>query len=117
METLAYACQTAYLDRMNGSGLLVRSLPEGDVAAPVEPGKVPVALSAHEADWNAAIRDLDARGWEPGEDGEGGFALDSTMSDGREVGLYGREPVIDEPDMERIAESFAELCRLAGSID
>jgi hypothetical protein len=112
VEKIAYACHTAYLDPITGCGLLVRPLPEDDM------GGTDLGQSLQEADWNTAMRDLFARGWEPSMDEDGlGFALDSELPDGREVvGLYGRESVVDQPSMEQIAESFAELRRLAGSV-
>jgi len=110
VETIAYACHTAYLNPLTGSGLLVRPRPELDLRT------TGLAPSLHEADWNHAMRDLDARGWEPTESERGAIAVDSYMPDGREViGLHGRHPIIAEPTIEQELESFAELRRLAGS--
>ncbi|WP_433373847.1 hypothetical protein ACQPZX_02700 [Actinoplanes sp. CA-142083] len=110
METIAYACHTAYLDPMTGSGLLVRPNPDDDLRT-AGPGG-----SLQEADWNRAMRDLYARGWAPTEDEDGSWALDSETPDGREVvGLYGQNSIIEKPSTEQLVAAFAELRQLAGS--
>lgn len=113
METIAYACHTAYLDPMTGSGLLVRPNPRDDIY----PGGLSGSL--HEADWNHAMKDLDARGWEPSENEDGdGWVLAGHTKEGNEViGLYGREPIIGDPSIEQMAEAFNELHRLVGVVD
>ncbi|MCY1144040.1 hypothetical protein OWR29_39105 [Actinoplanes sp. Pm04-4] len=118
METISYACHTAYLDPMTGSGLLVRPNPDDDVATPTEPGKIYATLSIHEADWDAVMRDLGHRGGEPSRDDKDDLILNGHTSDGDEViALYGEDSIIDEPTIEQTRESFVELHRLAGVVD
>ena len=112
METVTYACHTAYLDPMTGSGLMTRPNPEDDLRTGG------LSESLREADWNNAMRDLNARGWEPSMDEEGDRILvDSHLPDGSEViALYGRNPIIGDPSFEEMGEAFEELRRMAGAV-
>ncbi|MEV4492723.1 hypothetical protein AB0K04_21720 [Micromonospora coxensis] len=104
IETVSYASHTAHLDPMTGEGLLI--LPR--VADDIDPLGGMVTL--HAADWDAAVRDLDQRGWQPSEDDSGDLVHVGTTVDGRPViGLYGREPITSAPSVEQAAEAWREL--------
>ena len=93
MHTISTAVHVSHLDAMTGYGVLVRPLLSGDIASPV------MGPSLHAADWDAMIRHLGRLGWEPIEDDEA---------------LHGREPILDDPDPEQLAEAEAVLRGLAG---
>ena len=111
MHTISTAVHVSHLDAMTGYGVLVRPLLSGDIASPV------MGPSLHAADWDAMIRHLGRLGWEPIEDDE----VDDlplcvgVTADGCEVvALHGREPILDDPDPEQLAEAEDVLRGLAG---
>ena len=95
MEIIEYAAHTAMLD--GDLGLLALPAPSADIADPLPCGELLpdgtpglTALSLHAADWDAAIADLYARGWQSveAEDDEPqvlGALLVGATSDGREL--------------------------------
>ncbi|MFF8344471.1 hypothetical protein ACF049_00470 [Cellulosimicrobium funkei] len=110
LTTIAYATHTAHLDPMTGVGVLVMPSPDDDMSDPL--GGV---ATLHAAGWDAAVRDLGARGWEPLADEWDLPMVDGTTADGRTVvALYGRESIVSDPDMGELANAQRELHVLAG---
>ena len=108
VRTLAFASHVAHLDPLTGEGLLVLPLPTDDLRDPL--GGRPL----HEVEWAAVLRHLDALGWEPTEDEDGGLCHVGYTPEGREVvGLYGRVPVLSLPSIPEQAAALHDLAGLA----
>jgi hypothetical protein len=111
IQTVRYACHTAYLEPFTGEGLLVLPLPADDMRVTGPP-------SLHASDWEAVIDDLTANGWQPSENEWGGWIFDGVTADeGRDViGLFGLDPIISDPSLEEMGRASAELLALAGVV-
>lgn len=97
------AFHLAHLDPFTGAGVLILPLPEHDVWLGPE--------SLNGTDWDAASRELDAIGWEVlADDDDLPMTEDYTAPDGREVvALYGRDPILSNPELTEIAASGMAL--------
>lgn len=82
--------------------------PRDDVRDPLTAG------SLHAADWTQMLVRLDSLGWELSESDDGGW-LDAGMTrDGRcMVGLYGRDPLMSDPDLSDLVAADEALRQLA----
>jgi hypothetical protein len=104
MHTLFFDLHTAHLCPLTGSGVLVLPDPRGDVFLGSE--------SLHSAALRDVLAALDRSwgGWDLTEDEYGDMVREGTTLDGRPVvGLYGREPIMDDPSLDACAQSFADL--------
>lgn len=103
--TTSYGTHTAILSPLTGDGLLVCPNPARDVEDPFQP----FGESLHSAGLRRALLDLAASGWTPSEGDE---YTGPNWDEGAEVWLV---PLIhggsvdDEPDLERMIETYAEL--------
>ncbi|MCU1675621.1 MAG: hypothetical protein JWM93_379 [Frankiales bacterium] len=107
--TITYACHIAHLDAMSGVGVLIRPRPADDLRDPCG------GASLHARDWNAVMRDLALRGWEPSEDDDGGLCHVGYTADGLDaVALYGHEPLTAPATIWDEAIALADVLRAAG---
>ena len=108
VRSLLLANHAAHLNLETGDGVLVLPRSEDDVWLGAE--------SIHGADWDHVVRLLHAMSWEPSEDEIDGGLLSMGMDhEGREViGLYGRNPLRDEPSIAERANALSGLLALAG---
>lgn len=115
----------AYWDNETGQGMLIRPPRSRDLRLDTDTylraelrgeggetllGMVP-SQTMHEADFDAALRDLRILGFEPSEsDNDEPFCVDGYLADGSQViGLYGLNPIRDEPGLDEFIEATADL--------
>ena len=108
IQTVRYACHTAYLEPFTGEGVLVLPRPADDMH---------MTGSLHESDWEAVMDDLTANGWQPSESETGEWVFDGDTAEGRDaIGLFGLDPIISDPSLEEMGRASAELLALAGAV-
>jgi hypothetical protein len=96
------AFHLAYLDVTTGVGMLVLPRSDENVWLGVD--------SVQAADWDTAIRRLDSLGWEPLTDEWDLPMVEGTTPDGCEVvALYGRDPIVSQPDFGDLRASATAL--------
>lgn len=100
------ALHLAHLDPGTGVGVLV--LPKSSDNVWLGPDSV------NGSDWNVALRELAAIGWEILADDDDLPMSEGHTWDGREVvALYGRDPIVSQPSWDEVIANTFELRVLA----